>query len=1108
MRHHVDATPKKDSKYRLGLDLGTNSIGWAAVRLDEDDDPCGILDMGVRVFPDGRNPQDKQSLAVQRRVPRGQRRRRDRYLQRRADLLDALAVYGLMPPDEDARKFVERLDPYALRARALDHVLTTFELGRALFHLNQRRGFKSNRKSDEDSDESGAVKDAAEALDKQMTAAQTRTLGEFLYQRRRKGQPVRFRNLGAGTTAKYEFYPTRQMFEDEFDLIRKAQATHHALRADQWESLKEDIIFFQRPLEPVDPGRCLLEEGEPRAARALPVAQEFRMLQEVNNLKVRVGIEPERLLDADERARALQRLRSGKDIKISIGKEDKAAKPTGDLGLPSGTTFNLARGGRNAIKGDETATRLMKRGKKKERPEQEMFGTRWLQLSLDERNDIVRFLLKTEDPEVVRLMALDDWGLEEAAAGAVAEVAPPTGYSNLSEKAIRKILPYLETGLVFSDAVLAAGYPSHSDFRSDEALERLPYYGVVLERDAIGADPSKDPDKDGEPARYGRFPNPTVHIGLNQIRRVVNRLIDVYGKPREIVVELARDLKANREQKRRYQLQQREGEKTNERFRKMIESAGQQVTAHVLRKLRLWEEQGPPQARVCPYTGRQLSCTMVMDSRTEIDHILPFSQTLDDSIANKIVCLTRANRDKGDRSPHKAFGHSPPGYDYDGILSHAAKLPGNKRWRFDLNAMERFKGERDFLDRQLNETRYLSRTARKYLACLYDEKTQGPKVRAIPGQMTARLRRGWELERMLHADLQTGDIVRKQRDDHRHHAIDAFVVANTTQGLLQRFARASGASHDTERKLEAVAGTALPWEGFDRGQLKPFLDHLVVSYKPDHGTRGHEGKTTGQLHNETAYGLVKFVENGPSQVVVRKPLSALKIPKDLKSVRDPALRDALKKLWAEVKAAGGNATEFAERAATDGVPLNGRLQRARRVRVVQNLQVIPISPRETPAGKPYKGYKSDSNEFADVWEVRVGKDRKGGWKTTWKIVVVPTFEANQRCFNIDKFRPLTSRGQHRGKPDPTAKRLMRLHKNDMGALGEGAGRRIVQVRQCYTASVVLADHNEADVDGRERKGELDRNKSIYSATRLLQEGFRKVGVDEIGRVLDPGPRSK
>jgi CRISPR-associated endonuclease Csn1 len=166
-------------KYLLGLDLGTNSIGWAAVTVDESGEPRGVLDLGVRIFPDGRNPKDKSSLAVQRRVPRGMRRRRDRYLERREDLTDALVACGLMPPDAGDRKALEALDPYRLRAKALDAPVTPHELGRALFHLNQRRGFKSNRKAKK-SDEGEEKKTRADIteLRRRISQSRARTLGE------------------------------------------------------------------------------------------------------------------------------------------------------------------------------------------------------------------------------------------------------------------------------------------------------------------------------------------------------------------------------------------------------------------------------------------------------------------------------------------------------------------------------------------------------------------------------------------------------------------------------------------------------------------------------------------------------------------------------------------------------------------------------------------------------------------------------------------------------------------------------------------------------------------------------------------------------------------
>ena len=166
--------------YRLGLDLGTNSIGWAAVQLDHGGEPCGLLDIGVRIFPDGRDATSEASNAVQRRVARGQRRRRDRYLSRRNRLMQALVSCGLMPDDAAARKELEKqLDPYALRARALDQRLEAFELGRALFHLDQRRGFKSNRKAGDNKEEDGQVRTAINKLSQRIRESGARTLGEF-----------------------------------------------------------------------------------------------------------------------------------------------------------------------------------------------------------------------------------------------------------------------------------------------------------------------------------------------------------------------------------------------------------------------------------------------------------------------------------------------------------------------------------------------------------------------------------------------------------------------------------------------------------------------------------------------------------------------------------------------------------------------------------------------------------------------------------------------------------------------------------------------------------------------------------------------------------------
>ena len=170
--------------YRLGLDLGTNSIGWCAVQLDEAGNPSGVLGAGVRILTPneeaGRDPQSKATLAATRRAARSARRRRDRFVRRRARLVQVLVNAGLLPEDRKSAARLHRLDPYWLRAAALDQRLEPYEIGRALFHLNQRRGFKSNRVTDVGDDEKGAVRAGATALEAKLVVDQARTLGELL----------------------------------------------------------------------------------------------------------------------------------------------------------------------------------------------------------------------------------------------------------------------------------------------------------------------------------------------------------------------------------------------------------------------------------------------------------------------------------------------------------------------------------------------------------------------------------------------------------------------------------------------------------------------------------------------------------------------------------------------------------------------------------------------------------------------------------------------------------------------------------------------------------------------------------------------------------------
>lgn len=798
------------------------------------------------------------------------------------------------------------------------------------------------------------------------------------------------------------------------------------------------------------------------------------MVQEANNLRILILGEPAKRLTQQQRDKVLNDLRTKKELKL-----EQLVKL---LKLPSGARINLLDENRKALKGDETASRLSHK---------DLFGKAWPSMPIERRAEIVRKLIETEKPEEIEHIAQSEWGLNESVAKKLAATPLPEGYARLSEKAIAKLLPIMEEqGLNYAEAVAEVPeYGSHSDFRPDKALDVLPYYGAILTRQVVGGDAVKP--KEDAVAHYGRIANPTVHIGLGQLRRVVNALVKAYGKPEEIIVELARDLKMNKEDKDNARKTSRENEIKNRRREEQIRASGGVPSAHLLRKLRLWEEQAFGSINVCPFTGDAISFAMAISDVTEIEHILPFAKTLDDSMANKVLCLRDANRAKRDRSPFDAFHANPKigkyQYDFAAILLRAETLPPNKRWRFHADAMERFANEQEFLDRQLNETKYLSRIARTYLAHLYNEKAEGRlRVRAIPGKLTAMLRGKWGLNALLGDHNRAGGDIddgpaRKNRDDHRHHAIDAFVIAMTDQRLLKAISDLNSEA-DRKRLIEAVP---LPWDSFTPDALRPHLEHIVISHKPDHGTFGDKGKTTGSLHNDTAYGLIAPAKGGNWKVVSRSALKGVTKKLELESVRDAALRVALEALWDEVEKSGGKPGDFAKRAEEEGVVLGGRKMKVRRARMTEELNVVQIKDRRT--GLPYKAYKPDGNAFADIYQLANGR---------WTAVVVQRFDANQPDFNSGELRP-----------HPAAKKIMRLHIDDMVAVEDSGRRRVLRVVKMSGQTITMADHLEGGALKARDANKDDIFKYVSrSASALKDMGLRKVGVDEIGRLTDPGPR--
>ena len=845
----------KKMRYRLALDLGSTSLGWAMIRLNDQDEPNAVIKAGVRIFSNGREParpgEVGTSLAASRREKRAMRRRRDRLLKRKARMMKTLIAHGFFPHDEAARKAMLRTEPLALRRKGLDEALKPEEFARALFHINQRRGFKSNRKTDKKENDSSALKNAIGQLRQAMQDTGCRTVGEWLFARHQQGLSIRARYRERRITRddgktkiekSYDLYIDRAMIEAEFDALWAKQAELQPLlfHAAARDELK-DCLLHQRPLRPVKPGRCTLMPDEERAPLALPSQQRFRIYQEINNLRLlREGLseEPLTLTQRDQLAQALETnpKRSFTQIKKILGFSGQ---------------FNLEDDKRTELKGNSTSATLAKK---------ELFGSQWA--SFDEaKQDAIVMELVTEENEA-RLIAwlTTHTGVDEVTAEHIASTALPEGYGSLSAKALAKILPELRAEVITYDkAVVAAGFDHHSHIShaaSGEILQALPYYGEYLQRHVgFGTGKPEDPPE----KRYGKIANPTVHIGLNQVRTVVNALIQRYGHPSEVIVEVARDLKQSQEQRKEEQKRQTANQERNKRMRvqiaELLNTSPERVRAVDLQKMILWEELSFNAAeRRCPYSGVQIGAQMLFSDQVEIEHILPFSQTLDDSLNNKTVAMRQANRIKGNRTPWEAKDDfAAQGWMTADMLARAELMPKNKRYRFGENGHAQWlREDKGFLARALNDTRHLSRVAKEYLSLICPQNT-----RAIPGQMTAMLRAKFGLNDILGLNGE------KNRNDHRHHAVDACVIAVTDRVMLQRFANASASAR--ARQLNKLVDTMpLPWDTY-REHVQRAVERIWVSHKPDHG---HEGA----MHNDTAYGLL-----GNDRVHVRKVVGGQRV---------------------------------------------------------------------------------------------------------------------------------------------------------------------------------------------------------------------------------------
>lgn len=815
------------SGYVLGLDLGSNSIGWAAVRKDDEDDQPAVQ-AGVRIFPEGvqqPNTMREKPRGQQRREARSARRVHQRRNHRRHALREALTEVGLMPGDQKDLDAVFRMEPYALRAKALDHRLDPHEMGRVLYHLCQRRGFKSNRKSSGDGKE-GEVKKATAQLADAMSEAGSRTLGEYLARFVRADGTSRDHARTDLPRIRYR-YTLRSMYSEEFDAIWEAQQPHHPdVLTDELRSRVHHIIFYQRPLKYRKEviGDCELEPGEKRCSRGHWLAQQFRLQQEVNLLKlVEADTGEERPLTEEERTTLVEALTPKSKMTF-----DQIRKI---LDLHDADTFNLeTAAGRKNLSGNpiERALRAKPLGK-------------WYETIDDQtRDQLYDALAEVEDPAELERLGREEWDLDEKQVTKLLAISVPTGRFRLSLKAIRKVMPFLEAGHIYSEAKEKAGY---------DIVRKVEVHDNLLPVDQV----------------VPNLTNPLVHRALAETRKVVNRLIREHGIPDEIVIELAREMKSSRDRRRKRHFENLDRRRENDDIRSRLISEfdiPNPSRADVI-KYRLWQEC----ERVCPYTGRTISAAKLFSNEIDVEHILPYDRTLDDSYMNKTLCFADENRRKGKQTPWEAYGTDEERFEE--IIQRVRNLPYPKRKRF---AQKEVKLE-GFVERQLRDTCYISRQSVAYL------RTLGCTVRCVKGATTAVLRHEWGLNGLL----DDGPVEGKTRDDHRHHAVDAAVVALTTRSALQRL---SSARFDRQTEMPP------PWPSLRQDMIEA-LGEIRVSHR-------HDRRLGGAMHKEMIYGPVDRRGEG----VRRAPLRKLSWNR-VSDIRDDAIRAIVQKAVKEACQAEG-----------------------------------------------------------------------------------------------------------------------------------------------------------------------------------------------------------
>lgn len=1056
----------------LGIDTGTNSLGWAIV--DKDDNAYHLVAKGTNIFSEGVKIEKgiESSKAAERTEHRSIRKHYWRRKIRKIRLLTILSDYDLCPrlKKEDLRQwrlkkvyptddtFMEwqrtedknNVNPYKFRYICLTQKLDLSDitqryiLGRALYHLNQRRGFLSNRKESTKETE-GAVKEGISSLTEDMKVAGCEYLGEYFYQLYQKGERIRNHY-----TARKEHYLK------EFHAICAKQELDEVLIAKL-----EKAIFDQRPLksQKSQVGTCTFEKGKSRCPSSHPLYEDFRMYSLINNIKVQVNTlydKGERYLTDEEKQKIIPLFK--RKSKKTFPFEDIAKKLAGK----NNYCYNKSEEEKPYKFNYQMDTQVS--GSPVNAQLEELFGEDWLtsvcevytladgKTHFQIMNDIWHALFFYDDEDKLKEFAKNRLQLDDEQADKFSKISIPNDYAALSLKAIRKILPYMRNyRLIYPEAVFLANLievlPQHvwgiKEMReaaienvidvmhsydknnldgitlevcvkaflkqryqvSDESLKKL-YHPSMLE-----LYPRQRPNIDGifqlGSPRISSVKNPMAMHSLFRLRKVVNLMLKKgYITPEtKIHIEFSRDLN---DANRRWAIQawQRENEKDRERCRKEIEKYIDNPTDTDILKYQLWEEQN----HKCLYTGEEIRITDFLgkNPKYDIEHTIPRSAGGDSTKMNLTLCSNRYNRDvKKTKLPTQ-------------LASHVDILERIKGWKEKFEDIDRqirkistkgasSKEEKDIKIRR----RHLLSLQRDYWRGKYQRFTmtevpegfsrrQGTdisvisryarmylksvfkQVYIIKGIATSDFRKMWGIQE---------EYTKKERVNHVHHCIDAITIAcigKTEYDKLAQF------YHDSDEYKQGRGDKPVfekPWPSFV-SDIKQIQDELLIAhYSKDimpkqakryiRDSKGKKVLTQGDTARASLHNDTYYGAigvDGEVRYVVRRSLDGLD-EKDVKNIVDGEVRS---KVENAILLHGS-----LKKALEETIWMNEEKQiPIKKVRVFTGSVTRPINIRQQrdQSKHEYKRQYHVQNDRNYMMAIYVGQDKKGKEKREFELV--------------------------------------------------------------------------------------------------------------------------